>query len=353
MIRRRKTSQSNMGLLLACLLTASIAAACQSTVPPEAPYVSAAEDEDTILPHPSDDTSTPVPPPELIPAPPVSISDNSNPPASPGEMESDPTRSDSPDELNSSHAILIRLDDGATLLKKNSEERVYPASLTKIMTAIVAIENLPDLQEPVELTHWTFADLYSADAVLAGFQPGDSVRAIDLLYGMLLPSGAEACIALADHIAGSEQAFIHMMNQKAQELGMTNTHFENATGVHGENHYTTVQDLSILLRYSLQNATFRGIFTSPHHTTHPTNSYPDGLTFYSSMFAKLGSPLVRGGEILGGKTGYTEEAGLCLASLARVDNQEYILITVGAEGDTFSEQRNITDAVTVYSSIGK
>lgn len=269
------------------------------------------------------------------------------------EIEPDSSVSISLDKLNSTNAILIRLEDQTILMQKSSEEKIYPASLTKMMTAIVAIENLTNLQKEIQLTHYTFNGLYSANASMAGFQPGEKVRAIDLLYGVMLRSGAEACIGLADHIAGSEQNFVTMMNQKAADLGMYNTHFENTTGLHNENHYTTVKDLAILLNYALQNETFREIFTASRHSTQPTNKHPEGITFYSTMFEKLNNQNIIGGEILGGKTGYTDEAGLCLASLAKVGNQEYILITAGAKGDIHSEQYNITDALAVYNSIGK
>lgn len=259
----------------------------------------------------------------------------------------------SPDRLNSPHAILIHLKDHTILMQKNSEEKIYPASLTKIMTAIVAIDNLPDLQEKIKLPNSMFQELYKSDATMAGFQPGEQVRAIDLLYGAMLPSGAECCIALADQIAGSEQNFVKIMNQKAADLGIDNTRFENATGLRNKNHYTTVKDLAILLSYALQNDTFREIFTSSRHSTPPTNKHPGGITFYSTMFEELNNQNIIGGEILGGKTGYTDEAGLCLASLAKVGNQEYILISAGAKGDHHSEQYNITDALAVYNSIGK
>lgn len=269
------------------------------------------------------------------------------------KIETDSTVYISPDKLTSPNAILVRLKDDAILMQKNSQEKIYPASLTKIMTAIVAIENLPNLNEEIGLTNYTFQGLYKADASMTGFQPGENVRAIDLLYGALLPSGAESCIGLADQIAGSEQGFVKMMNQKAADIGMDNTHFENATGLHNKNHYTTVKDMAILLSYALQNDTFREIFTSSRHSTQPTNKHPDGMTFYSTMFQELSNQSIIDGEILGGKTGYTDEAGLCLASLAKVGRQEYILISAGAKGDHHSEQYNITDALAVYNIIGK
>lgn len=271
------------------------------------------------------------------------------------DTEPDISVSISSDNLYSPNAILLSLKDQTILMQKNIEGRVYPASLTKMMTAIIAIENLTDLKEEIELTDSMFQGLYEANASMAGFQPGEKVRAIDLIYGALLPSGAESCIGLAHQVAGSEQAFVRMMNQKAAELGMTNTNFKNTTGLHDKNHYTTVEDLAILLSYALQNDTYRDVFTSSRYSTQPTNKHPDGITFYSTMFEKLklNDQSIVTGEILGGKTGFTDKAGLCLASLAKVDKKEYILITVGAKGNQYTEQYNITDALNVYNSIGK
>ena len=255
--------------------------------------------------------------------------------------------------LHSPCAVLVRLNDHSVLMQKQSEKKIYPASLTKMMTVIIAIENLPDLQQKIELSPSLFQPLYRADASMAGFQPGEKVREIDLLYGAMLPSGAECCIGLANKISGSEQEFAEKMNRKAKELGMTHTHFSNSTGLQDENHYTTVKDLSALLGYALQNQTFRDIFTSSRHSTAPTNKHPDGVTFQSTLFQNLEDQAIPGGEILGGKTGYTEEAGLCLASLARKNGQEYTLVTASAKGDHKSEQYDIDDACEVYRALGQ
>ena len=324
MVRKVKKKKSGIRIFVTFLLTVFIAAlAYQSII---------TSDNHHIFEKEYDDRTTPVPSPKREPNPSVSISS---------------------DKLNSPNAILIRLKDHTILMQKNSEEKIYPASLTKMMTAIVAIENLPDLKKGIKLTNSTFQGLYEADASMAGFLPGEKVRAIDLLYGVMLPSGAECSIGLAEQIAGSEQNFVKMMNQKAADLGMDNSHFKNATGLHIVNHYTTVKDLAILLSYALQNDTFREIFTSSRHSTPPTNKHPGGITFYSTMFEKLTNQNIFDGKILGGKTGYTDEAGLCLASLAKVGNQEYVLVTAGAKGDNHSEQFNITDAIAAYSSIRK
>lgn len=256
------------------------------------------------------------------------------------------------DHLNSPNAILVDLNSEKVLVEQNSSERIYPASLTKIMTAILAIEKTPDLDQTLTFSPDLFQDLYLQNASMAGFQPGEEVKFKDALYGILLPSGAECCLAFADAIAGSESAFVKMMNQKAAELGMENTHFRNTTGLHDEDHYSTVKDISILLQYALKNEVFRTVFTSSRYSTTPSNAHPDGFTFHSTMFKYLDSAEVTGGEILGGKTGYTGEAGLCLASLASVNGQEYILVTAHADGSHQTKELHIMDAVNVYSQLG-
>lgn len=133
---------------------------------------------------------------------------------------------------------------------------------------------------------------------------------------------------------------------------MNRTHFANPTGLQDKNHYTPVKDLSVLLSYALQKKTFRDIFTSSRHSTASTNKHPNGITLNSTLFQNLKDQTIPGGEILGGKTGYTEEAGLCLASLARKDGREYILVTAGAKEDHKYEQFDIDDAREVYKTLG-
>ncbi len=253
--------------------------------------------------------------------------------------------------LYSSNAILVALSDNTVLFDKKSDEKLYPASLTKIMTAIVAIESITSPEEKILLSPSIFEGLYSENASMAGFLPDEEVAAIDLLYGTLLPSGAECSVGLAVHVSGSEKEFVKQMNQKAGELGMVNTHFENVTGLHHKNHYTTVADISVLLSYALENETFKEIFTSADHVTAPTNLQNEGVAFSSTLFKKIDSPYFEDGQILGGKTGYTDEAGLCLASFAEYKGENYILVTAGAPGNSFTEQTNITDAFTVYDEL--
>lgn len=257
------------------------------------------------------------------------------------------------EHLYSPYAILVDLESGKVLASHNGQDRIYPASLTKIMTALLAIENTDNMDESMTMPEDLFQELYAEDASMAGFLPGENVYMRDLLYGILLPSGAECCLAFAERIAGSEEAFVDMMNQKAEELGMVNTHFCNCTGLHNPEHYSTVEDMSVLLQYALKNDMFKTVFTTGRYSVYPSNCHPDGFTFCSTMFQGMDSPMVTGGQIIGGKTGYTGEAGLCLASLAEIGGKEYILVTAKADGNHQTEQFHILDAINVYNQIGQ
>lgn len=259
-------------------------------------------------------------------------------------------------QLYSPCAVLINRDTGKILMDMDGGERIYPASLTKIMTAIVAIEHTDDFTQRVTVEKNVFEDLCEKDASMAGFEPGEEVSLRDLLYGILLPSGAECCLTYARYVAGTEAAFVDLMNQKAEELGMCRTHFSNTTGLHEENHYTTAEDMAALLQYALSNETFREAFTSKTYDVEPTNIHPKGICLQSTLSKgieeiKMEGKAMEAEMILGGKTGYTDEAGLCLASFAEISGQEYILVTAGAAGSHQTEPYNILDALEVYQRL--
>ena len=251
----------------------------------------------------------------------------------------------------SPYLLLTRVEDGEVLLAKKSDSPFAPASLTKMMTVLVALENIPNLEEQVEVPPKIFPGLYEQDASLAGFLPGEHPRAVDLIYGALLPSGGEASLALAIHVSGSEEGFVSLMNQKAQALGMDHTHFANVCGLDDPKQTTTAQDLTLLLRAALKNETFYKAFTSSSYLVPPTDLHPEGFAFQSTLFKKLEDPTFPGGEILGGKTGYTQKARLCLASLAEKDGTTYLLITAGAPGDHQTPPYHILDDQTAYASL--
>lgn len=249
--------------------------------------------------------------------------------------------------LSSREAILLRRG-GAVLGEENADEPIYPASLTKMMTVLLAAENFDDLDASLTLDEELFSPLWAANASLAGFEPGEVVTVRDLLYGAMLPSGAECCAAIAQALDGSEVAFADRMNRRARDLGMENTHFVNATGLQDSDHRSTVRDLAVLLDAALDNPTFREVFTAPRYSTSPTNLHPDGITVYSSALSLFQDADLGRMTLLGGKTGFTDEAGLCLATLAEADGAEYILVTAGAPGQSHTDTAHARDAAAVY-----
>lgn len=253
--------------------------------------------------------------------------------------------------IYSESVFLEEFFTGQHIAEKNSRKKIYPASLTKIMTAVLVLEHMEEIPDIITVPERIFPGLYAENASMAGFRPGEKVRRQDLLYGILLPSGAECCLTYAVEISGSEENFVDLMNQKAKELGMNNTHFCNSTGLHHKNHYSTAEDIAVLLRYALQNEDFRKAFTTRSYTTAATREHPEGLTFYNTMFQCMDTNEVNGGKIIGGKTGFTDEAGLCLASLAEINGKEYILVTAGAEGNHQTEPFHILDARKIYNCL--
>ncbi len=254
----------------------------------------------------------------------------------------------------SSQYLLIRSADGAVIASHHETEKTYPASLTKIMTALLAIEHTSDFSEVITIPEEIYDKIYKTGASVAGFEPGELATLEELLYGIMLPSGAECCLAYAVYIAGSEADFVSLMNQRARELGMNDTNFTNCTGLHSTDHYTTAQDLATLLRYALQNETFRRVFTAEDFFVTPSALHSDGFNLHSTLsdaLTQYKTPLPEGISILGGKTGFTSLAGLCLASLAEVNGEEYLLITLGAEGSLDTPPYHVLDAIELYSRV--
>ena len=248
-------------------------------------------------------------------------------------------------------AIVIDRDTDQILDEKNADAQIYPASMTKMMTAILAIEKLPDLNQTVTITSDTLAGLAEANATVAGFQPGDTPTVQDLLYGIALPSGADASNAAVDLITdNNRQAFIAMMNEKAEELGMDHTNFVNDTGLHDDNHYSTVRDIAKLLKYCLQNETFQKIFSAKSYRTSSLSSAPEGILLHSSMWSAARREDYPVPGLTGGKTGYTVPAGHCLASWSDVNNMHVMMVT--AHADTpINQMTHLQDANTILTSL--
>ncbi|MBE6718025.1 MAG: D-alanyl-D-alanine carboxypeptidase [Ruminococcaceae bacterium] len=254
-------------------------------------------------------------------------------------------------EVYSSNAILVYLSSGEVIAAKSPDEKIYPASLTKILTAIVVLEHFEDVNVMLEVPADIYAYLIQENASCAGFVANEKVKVIDLLYGVMLPSGADACLTLVRAVAGNEQAFAKKMTDKAHQIGAVNTNFTNSTGLHDDNHYTTVRDMSIILKYALENETFRTLFTTESYTTPATNKHKYGLTFSNTTFNAFKRGGLTNNYVKGGKTGFTGEARLCLATLGEKNGKEYILVTVGAgSGSSNKGVQHAQDANYIYQN---
>lgn len=252
----------------------------------------------------------------------------------------------------SSKAILMNFDTGTVIYEKSPDERGYPASLTKILSAITVLESDVPTDRMVTFTEAMLAGLFEADASVAGFAAGDSVSVLDLLYGLMLPSGADCANALAMTVSGSVDGFVEQMNAKARELGMTNSHFVNPTGLHSEEQYTTARDIARLLWYALRNEVFEQIYTTATYTTAAAASQPDGIILGNYILRDC-ETVFPGGQIVGAKTGFTTPAGQCLSSLAVTDRGgTYLLVTLDAGRDhDFDQKYGLMDALDLYARV--
>lgn len=250
--------------------------------------------------------------------------------------------------IYSKYALLVKKDSLEVLFEKNANELMYPASLTKIMTTILLIEMMPNLNQYFEVTDMIIDEVVAQNASVAELYPYEWIKARDLLYGIMLPSGADALLSLVYGLGYTQDEFVELMNQKAKTIGMSHTHYENPTGLHNNKHVTTMMDMAKLLQYALSNDTFRQIYTARDYwIDEDINHYSH--YFQSTTFASLTQSSFDWGEIIGGKTGYTGQSGLNLSTLA-IDNhnQEYLLITGDAGGTLTSEKFHMLDAYYLY-----
>ncbi len=245
-------------------------------------------------------------------------------------------------DLYSKNAILYNLDEQKILYEKEADEQIAIASLTKIMTAIVAVEKIDDLDNFVNITSEDLKGLEEANASTAGFFIGETVTYKDLLYGLLLPSGADAAQALTRVVAGSKEKFVNLMNEKAKELNLKNTHFANETGLDEQNHYSTLKEVGIMFQYALQNETLKTILTTSHYTMSDHK-----LSVKSTILKNMEKYKLDMDYLNGGKTGTTENAGLCLASIAKYNGTNYMLITARAKNDKTAPY-SFYDTKTIY-----
>lgn len=239
---------------------------------------------------------------------------------------------DSDQSVTAEAAGVFSMDGSQTVYSKNVYEKLYPASTTKIMTALIAIKygNLSD-----EVTVTSDAVITEAGATLSGIQPGDKLTLEQLLYGLMLPSGNDAGAAIAIHMAGSIEGFADMMNQEARAIGATGTHFTNPHGLHEEDHYTTAYDLYLIFHEALKYPKFREVTGSTAYAV----SYQSASGETVSTTWKGGNWFMTGERetpegltVFGGKTGTTRAAGYCLVMGTRdASSEEYISVIMKAE----------------------
>ena len=231
-------------------------------------------------------------------------------------------------------AALFDLNNKKVVYSENLHERNYPASTTKILTALVAMEN-SSMDDVVTIGSDAAAASFAIDAQVCGLQQGDQITMEALLNGLLLHSGNDNAVAIAEYIGGSVEGFVNMMNERARSLMATNTHFVTPNGLHDENHYTTAYDLYLIFNECISYEEFIDIISSDYYTADITGA--DGsvrqVTWYpTSFYAKGEAALPSGAQVIGGKTGYTGEAGNCLILLDEdAGGNPYISIVLGAE----------------------
>lgn len=254
-------------------------------------------------------------------------------------------------KVQSQFAVLLDMTEGRVVAAKNADERANPASITKIMTLLVAVENIENLDTEYTMS-WRIIDPpYKQQASVTGLTTGETVRLRDLLYGCILPSGADATAALADYVADKEvdyapedeAVFAEMMNQKAAELGATNTHFTNSSGLHHRDHKTTAMDMALIMAAAMKNPVCREVLMAEEYLIPATPQHPEGLLLTSTMFKHIG---LQETCVMAGKTGYTDQALNTLVTYSEIDGHQYVFVSMYVNGS----DNALEDAHTVYAN---
>ena len=241
-------------------------------------------------------------------------------------------------EIMSQNVIMVNLNNNEIIYEKNKDDIIKVASMQKVMTTITAIENIEDLDSTVTIEEGMFSGL-DRDLLTLGLYAGEQVTYRDLLYGTMLWSAADCAYALGVNVGGSEEQFVELMNKTAQKIGLNNSVFKNTTGLDAEGQYSTVYDIYVLFKYALNNKTFKEIISHEDYYTSDNQHHFEGPVYNAKNKFDMQ-------YFLGGKTGFTEEAGLCLVSTASFNGIDYILVTAGA--DYSYENQNYYDQKTIY-----
>lgn len=248
------------------------------------------------------------------------------------------------DELsvNAKAALIVETNTGKIIYEKDIYEQNYPASVTKILTAILTLENC-DLDDVVTVSQSAISHIPTG-YVIAPLYVGEQIAIKDLLYALMLKSANDAAYVLAEHVGGSVDGFSEMMNKKAEELGCKNTHFVNPNGIHNQNHYTTAYDMYLISNYAMKNETFKKIVSTYEYTLLPTNKHPlkDRIMKNTNNFVNPKN--VYYNKIINGiKTGTTKQAGNCLITDSSENGLEFITVVLGAQtaNSKFSETKKM------------
>ena len=248
--------------------------------------------------------------------------------------------------------LLMDMDSGKILYEKNMEKKRYPASTTKIMTAILALENC-DLSEKAAVSHNAVYSIPSGYTT-ASIQVGEEFTIEQMLYALLLPSANDAAVVIAEHISGSVEEFAKLMNEKAKEIGCKNTHFVNPNGIQNEDHYSTAYDLALMGRYAMQNETFRNIVATTSYTLPATEIYDkeDRILVTTNDLIRSSLKDTPGNYYYpyanGIKTGYTSPAGNCIVASAEKDGAELLVVVLGAGQTDSWESERYLDCISLF-----
>lgn len=251
----------------------------------------------------------------------------------------------SEEDVQSQYVALVNASTGKVVVSREGTTRMNPASMTKVMTVLVACENDLDLNQSCEILLEDTDFAYKNDLSIAGFEAGEIVPLKDILYGAIMPSGGECCHALERIVAGDEETFISMMNEKAKELGLTDTHYTNSAGLYNDNHYTTAVDMAMVMKAAIENELCRQVLYEHVYNTKSTEQHPGGIEL-SNWFQRRIEDKYSTTVVLGAKTGYVTQSGNCAASYTVDDNGEvWICVT----GNAHSAWRAIFDHVALYN----
>ena len=253
-------------------------------------------------------------------------------------------------EIISSNIILVDESTDTIIAEKGAKERIVPASMTKVLTVLVAAEHISeeDLDDTFTITLDITDYAYENDCSSVGFERDEVVKVRDLFYGTILPSGGDAAVGLATYVAGSHEAFVDLMNEKLEELGLSDTaHFTNCVGLYDDDHYCSVYDMAIIMKAALQNEFCKELLSTRRYTTVPTEQHPEGITISNWFLRRIeDKDNDSGGEVIAGKTGYVVQSRSCSVSYGTFANgTPYICATTGSS----SSWQCIYDHVNIYT----